>query len=193
VECLAFRSHTPYGLGEDLELPPVPVIAAVAGANESILQAGVGLVDRIYVAVPLEGALHIAQGGVLSYYEFEQPRADRLTDETWRARLAAGAAQRPAWTAQFSAAGGATAPVLAFRVGDVYIITEAGADLNVRLQPSTRAAVVQQLQPDDYVEIIDGPVQADGYTWWKLKLWDVELGWAVENQEWYQRSTILED
>jgi hypothetical protein len=52
-----------------------------------------------------------------------------------------------------------------------------------------------QLKSQDYVEIIDGPVQANGYTWWKFKINDFSgdtapTGWAVENQDWYARSYL---
>jgi len=191
VECLVFQSHTPYGLGGPVEPPLVPVVAAVAGGQENILEVAVGEVDRIYVVVPIDGKLQIAQGGVFSYYEFVQPRIDRLTDDAWRARLASEAVESPKWSGNFSLNGGKTASILAFRLGDVYSISAEGDMLNVRSSPTTSASVVQQLKTGDYVEISDGPVVANGYTWWKLKLWDKELGWAVENQEWYRRSTIL--
>ena len=38
------------------------------------------------------GTFHVALGGVYSYYEFQQPISDRLTDEAWRAMLKAGRA-----------------------------------------------------------------------------------------------------
>ena len=70
-------------LSEQLE---VPLVAAVSGAQDSVLEAATGYVDRIYVVVPLEGGLEVAQGGVFSYYEFIQPRDQRLTDDEWRDR-----------------------------------------------------------------------------------------------------------
>jgi hypothetical protein len=45
------------------------------------------------------------------------------------------------------------------------------------------------MKTNDYVEIIDGPVIADGYTWWKFIYIGGE-GWAVEHQEWYVRSYL---
>jgi len=178
------------------EMPKPPVIAAVSGANDSVLEVGVGYVDRIYVVVPLEGKWQVAQGGVFSYYEFTQPRDQRLTDDEWRTRLAGpDAPSLPAWASNFVLQGGNPTAWLAFRIGDIYYITEAGAKLNVREQPSTRSKILMQLKYYDYVEIIDGPVQADGYTWWQFKIYDsssgVEpTGWAVENQEWYERSYL---
>jgi hypothetical protein len=193
VECLVFRSHTPYGIGE-VEAPPVPVVAAISGYGEEILQVAVSEVDRIYVATILEGKIWIAQGGVFAYHEFSRSRTERLTDDGWRALLAANPQPQPSWRGRFALAGGEPVQVLAFRIGDIYIITAAGNKLNVRQEPSLRAEVLTQLETDTYVEISAGPVFAEGYTWWKLRdTWDGnDLGWAVEDQTWYKRSTILE-
>ncbi|MBN2500381.1 MAG: DUF3160 domain-containing protein [Anaerolineales bacterium] len=175
------------------EMPKVPVIAAVSGSDDSVLEVGVGGVDRIYVVVPLEGRWEVAQGGVFSYYEFTQPRDQRLTDDEWRAKLAAGEVELPSWASNLVLPGGEPTEALFFRIGDVYIITEEGIDLNVRDQPSVNANVLTQLEPDAYVGIVDGPIMADRYTWWKFEiiLGDEPLsGWAVEDQVWYERSYL---
>ena len=148
--------------------------------------------DRIYVMVPLEGELQVAQGGVFSYYEFPQPRSNRLTDEQWRERLASTPPRGPAWVTKFRLSGGEPVDQLAFRIGDIYLITEEGENLNVRINPSLNDMIVAKLQPGTYVELIDGPVNADGYTWWKYNLLTfdnaVMEGWAVEHQDWYERA-----
>ncbi|MEW5872979.1 MAG: DUF3160 domain-containing protein [Chloroflexota bacterium] len=192
VECFVFRGHTPYGENV-LELPDVPVIAAVSGSEQEVLEVAVGKVDRIYVVVPLEGRLQIAQGGVFSYYELIQPRSDRLTDEQWRARLAGSPPPQPGWISRFVLAGGEPVDYLAFRVDDAYRVTEAGDKLNVRNGPGLSYPVLTQLAAGDYVTIVEGPVVADGYTWWRVQLsWgEWQSGWVVENQEWYRRSTIF--
>jgi len=79
------------------------LVADVATSPDGVLEEAIGRVFEIYVAVPDgEGGLHIAKGGVFSYYEFPWPMDDRLTDESWRAMLDAGQAPpRPAWTASF--------------------------------------------------------------------------------------------
>jgi len=194
VECkvLYMQKMNEFGVGPEQEMPPVPVVAAVAGAEQEVLQVGVGGVDRIYVVVPSEAGLDIAQGGVFSYYEFTQPRSNRLTDEQWRERLAAAPPSGPGWVTKFRLNGGDPVDHLAFRVGDVYLITEEGKNLNLREGPSTSEMIIAKLQPGEYVEIIDGPVSADGYTWWRLNLLTgsntVDEGWAVEDQEWYERA-----
>ncbi|MEE9616463.1 MAG: DUF3160 domain-containing protein, partial [Anaerolineae bacterium] len=81
-----------------------PIVADVAtDPLGSVLEEGTGYIFEIYVAVPDGvGGLHIAKGGVFSYYEFPWPMSDRLTDEKWREMLAAGEApDQPEWTASF--------------------------------------------------------------------------------------------
>ncbi len=193
IECI--NEATDYNRPQS-EMPKPAVVAAVSGSGNSVLEVGVGNVDRIYVVVPLEGKWQAAQGGVFSYYEFTQPRDQRLTDDEWRTKLAgADAPNLPAWASNFVLSGGAPSTWLAFRVGDVYLITDAGDKLNVRDQPSKNSKILMQLKSQDYVEIIDGPVQADGYTWWKFQIDDFSggtqpTGWGVENQDWYVRSYL---
>lgn len=198
--CLGFHecmyTETPYNRPEG-DPPEVPIVAAVSGAQQSVLEAATGYVDRIYVIVPLEGGLEVAQGGVFSYYEFIQPRDQRLTDDEWRDRLDAGEAPpRPGWAERFSLEGGQPAEALFFRVGDTYIVTEAGDRLNMRASASTQAPILGVILKDSYLTIVDGPVESGGRTWWKVNCeWcsfqgdsTDEPGWIVEDSEWLDRS-----
>jgi hypothetical protein len=193
-ECLSEEtpSRTP-----SVEMPPVPVVAAVSGAEDQILQVGVGGVDRLYVIIPWDGRLEVAQGGVFSYYEFPQPRSQRLTDQEWRELLAGGEPPPlPTWTGNFVLQGGGAVDNTAFRIGDVYLITEEGHHLNVRTGPSRQNPIMGQFEAGEYLEIIDGPVNSGGYTWWKVRpagymdesYAALRTGWAVEHQEWYARA-----
>lgn|GEM_PF-428318 len=197
--CLELKDCKDHGLYTDNppEMDPFPVIAAVSGYQDSVLEAGVGYLNRIYVAVPLEGKLEIAQGGVFSYYEFTQPRTNRLTDQAWIEMLETNPPAAPAWTSLFVLPGGQPTDALAFRVGDVYILTEKGytPPLNMRAGPSTSEAVLRKLDRPFYLTIKDGPVKNSEGTWWKIELYDWSEnggpteGWVVENQEWFIRST----
>ena len=69
--------------------------------------------------------------------------------------------------------------------GDLYTITQTGADLNLRETPALDGSVLQALQPGDTVTILDGPVKAEGYTWWQMQTDDGTVGWAVNIPEWY--------
>jgi hypothetical protein len=86
-----------------LRLPPVPVIADVsyvedpAGVEpDQVLTVGTGPVDVIVVAMPLGRRVVLARGAVSSFYSFAA--RGPLTDEQWRAKLAAGQAPpQPGW------------------------------------------------------------------------------------------------
>ena len=72
-------------------------VASNANAG-TVLEEGVGLVDYIYVITNGMHGLQLTRGGVYSYYEFVNPIDQRLTDDDWRAMIAAGTQPtRPAW------------------------------------------------------------------------------------------------
>ncbi|MGD0174048.1 MAG: DUF3160 domain-containing protein [Anaerolineales bacterium] len=172
------------------DAPPVPVVAAVSGYSDEVLEAAVGFVDRIYVVVPLEGKLQVAQGGVFTYYEFTQPRSNRLTDQQWRDQLVSTSPPAlPAWAPTFVLSGGKATLWTVFRINDWYIVTNAGDKVRVHEQPSTSSRVLNQMDSETYFQILDGPVNADGYSWWKIEEFGGGVtGWIVENQAWYERA-----
>ncbi|MBI9042970.1 MAG: DUF3160 domain-containing protein [Anaerolineaceae bacterium] len=189
IECNVQRMRR-YG-NPQAEMPPLPVIAAVSGAGaDQILEAAVGNVDRIMVIIPYKNQLLVSQGGIFSYYEFPQPRNQRLSDEEWRDLLISKPPQRPEWHQEFILSDGLTTDWLAFRIGDVYIVTEAGGTppINLRKEPTTSSDVLDHIETGKYLTIIDGPIQADGFTWWKVNGDVTKEGWVVENQDWYMRS-----
>ena len=70
------------------------------------LEEGVGYPFSIFVIVPIEGQLYVTRGAVFSYYEFEQPIDDRLTDEAWQEILASDPSpEMPVWAEGFLAGG----------------------------------------------------------------------------------------
>ncbi|MBN2469620.1 MAG: DUF3160 domain-containing protein [Anaerolineae bacterium] len=83
--------------------PPenVALVADVASnpAAGTVLEEAIGLVDMIYVVANGPHGLHLTRGAVYTQYEFEHPIDSRLTDDEWRAMLAAGEAPpRHEWT-----------------------------------------------------------------------------------------------
>jgi hypothetical protein len=193
VECYVLQAQ---GYGQPATMPPIPVVSAVSGAGDAfILEAATGYVDRIYVTIPVsDGTFQLAQGGIFSYYEFQRPRSDPLTDARWRDQITQEPADAPAWTANFllPIGKGFAAGVLAMRIGDVYKMTPAGGDppLSLRGSPSRAVPAVTVLHTGDYFEILDGPLKAESLTWWKVK--DISyynaIGWIAENQTWYERA-----
>lgn len=76
----------------------------------------------------------------------------------------------------------------AFRVGNTYRLTEAGANLNVHDAPVLTSPALTHLLPGEKFTIIKGPAAADGYNWWKVRVQsDQTVGWLVEVPSWYQR------
>ena len=67
----------------------------------------------------------------------------------------------------------------------MYQITIAGNDLNLRAKQSLDGAIKKILKTGDIVTILEGPVQADGYSWWKMRTADGVEGWAVDVAGWY--------
>jgi hypothetical protein len=78
------------------------VVADVHTAADRALEEGVGHAAEIYVVVPIGGKLYLTHGAVFTYFEFEWPAADRLTDEKWQGMVRGGkAASKPIWTKSF--------------------------------------------------------------------------------------------
>jgi len=72
----------------------VALIADVYTANadnnpeKSILYAGTGMADEIYVVVEMQGYLFLTRGAVFSYRELKRPLGEqRMNDEEWQQRL----------------------------------------------------------------------------------------------------------
>ncbi len=88
-----------------LDQNPAAIVADVAtDPNGAVLEEATGKIFDIYVVVPVDGKLKLAKGGVYSYYEFEWPMSDRLTDVKWREMLNNGQAPaQAAWTNAFVA------------------------------------------------------------------------------------------
>jgi dipeptidyl aminopeptidase/acylaminoacyl peptidase len=80
----------------------------------------------------------------------------------------------------------AWSPVPLLQIGSSYTITEWGDRLTVRDTPSLSGAFVTQLLRGDMVTILEGPVDAEDYYWWRLRTEDGIEGWAVEVYRWYQ-------
>ena len=82
----------------------MPVIADVHSDFNSgnCLEEGVGYPFTLYVVCQIEGQLVITRGAGFSWYEFEHPMSDRLTDEAWREMLQKGSAPAPpGWSSSF--------------------------------------------------------------------------------------------
>ncbi|SIR49813.1 N-acetylmuramoyl-L-alanine amidase [Haladaptatus litoreus] len=55
------------------------------------------------------------------------------------------------------------------------------ANLNTREQPGTDQPIVATISPSEVGEIMNGPIDKDGYTWWGVHWLDRNVwGWSVE-------------
>lgn len=54
-----------------------------------------------------------------------------------------------------------------------------GAGLNLRSQPTTRGQVVVNARDGAVLTVLEGPEEADSYTWWKVRTEAGKEGWAA--------------
>ena len=83
----------------------IAVVADVHTCPEplrAVLEEGVGDPMVIYVAVQIESRIVLTRGGIFSYFEFDWPMDDRLTDEVWQTMLDSGSVPpMPLWVGVF--------------------------------------------------------------------------------------------
>lgn len=73
---------------------------------------------------------------------------------------------------------------IALRVGgQAQIFTTEGDALNMRSAPGTQFERVSQLPSGSMVTLLEGPVDADGFTWWRVRTVDGIEGWTVESAD----------
>lgn len=70
--------------------------------SSKVREVGVGDVNFLVVAIDNDGDRMVYVGPVFSYYEFDQPTSNRLTDPQWHKMIQGGKLpDRPAWTDVF--------------------------------------------------------------------------------------------
>ncbi|HIC87968.1 MAG TPA: hypothetical protein EYP04_00975 [Anaerolineae bacterium] len=71
------------------------------------------------------------------------------------------------------------APGTALMIGHpARVVARSG--LNVRAEPGTEASRVSRFPPGILVTVVDGPREADGFTWWKVQDRQGNVGWVAE-------------
>ena len=72
----------------DVREHPCAIVADIATDPDGLcLECGTGNAMTMYVLVEVDGILKVASGMTYSFYSFEQPIEDRLTDTEWRIKL----------------------------------------------------------------------------------------------------------
>jgi hypothetical protein len=66
--------------------------------------------------------------------------------------------------------------------GALVVVTgTGGAGLRLRALATTDAEVVAVAREDSVLTVLEGPVEADEYVWWKLRTPDGDEGWGAAN------------
>ena len=80
-------------------------------------------------------------------------------------------------------------PTPSLEIGKQYVVTELGANLNLRMEPSLSGKVLEKLPAGEVITVLEGFVDADDYYWWKIRTHDGVEGWVVEMTNWYKLLT----
>ncbi|MCL7452121.1 MAG: SH3 domain-containing protein [Anaerolineae bacterium] len=56
-----------------------------------------------------------------------------------------------------------------------------GAGLRLRSEPTTESGVVTAVREGIQLTVVDGPEEADGFVWWKVRTPDGKEGWGAAN------------
>lgn len=64
------------------------------------------------------------------------------------------------------------------QIGDIVRVT---TGLNVRTEPGTSGSKITTMATGSTGTVLEGPVYADGYTWWKINYYDGTTGWSADN------------
>jgi hypothetical protein len=64
-------------------------------------------------------------------------------------------------------------------IGSKVVVQGTRIGLNVRAEPSTGAKRVGGAKDGDVLVVLDGPQEAGGLTWWKVRTLDGKEGWAA--------------
>ena len=93
------------GGGRSGEWDPTVIDVHTDPDSQTVLEEGVGNCNFLVVAVDNDDDRSIYVGPAYSYYEFQQPAKDRLTDNEWQQMLSKpNGPPRPSWTKEFQAA-----------------------------------------------------------------------------------------
>lgn len=85
IEAVKDRTDAPYL--DPQEIPASLITDIATDPNGRVLQVATGKPAQILVVVSIDGQLRLASGVVYSFYQFEQPLSQRLTDSEWHQML----------------------------------------------------------------------------------------------------------
>lgn len=73
------------------------------------------------------------------------------------------------------------APVALGVGSQVKVSGTGGFGVNMREGSGVTFAIVETILDDAILEVIEGPVDGDGYTWWRVRIEDGREGWTVQD------------
>jgi len=76
-------------------------------------------------------------------------------------------------------------PVPTLQANNTYSLTALGTNLNLRESPSLTSIIVEKLKEGNIINVLSGPVQADGYFWWSVSTDKNVQGWVADVSGWY--------
>lgn len=78
-------------------------------------------------------------------------------------------------------------PWPALQKGKRFLITAGGDGLKLRSEPSSDAQIADWLKEGNEILVLDGPLEADEYLWWYVRVEDSEKeGWVAELPGWFE-------
>ena len=77
-------------------------------------------------------------------------------------------------------------PMPNLEIGRQYTITELGANLNLRTEPSLSGKILEIFPTGEVITVLEGFVDVDDFYWWKIRTQDGSEGWVVEVANWYK-------
>lgn len=72
------------------------------------------------------------------------------------------------------------------QVGETFTLTSLGANLKLHAEPSLSGTVLDWLKEREQIYVMDGPVQADEYLWYRVRVeQNGDEGWIADNPGWF--------
>ncbi|MBC7224703.1 MAG: SH3 domain-containing protein [Anaerolineae bacterium] len=122
------------------------------------------------------GALLVAAAVVLALWILSMPGGE----PEGTAPATPLAAPSPATAAPPPATAAPTSSAPALRVGGwAKVQGTEGQDLRLRAAPGLSSETLALVEEGTLLRILEGPAQADGYTWWRVQAPDDRSGWAA--------------
>ncbi len=72
------------------------------------------------------------------------------------------------------------APTQRLSIGEDAVVCTKSDPVRLRKGPSSSNLIIKQYYPSSVLEVIDGPVCANDWSWWKVKSQDGTVGWMAE-------------